>query len=323
MTIMTLSSSHLCAKHRSRVLGSLLALALITVGSSRAQEITESESEPITLATFHLWNGNTVEFHGSPADGGPTGGLGYSEKGTIGESMPIFFNNETLTILQRFLILAPEDTPLPRMLVESGGADYEERLLARLDSIDDLSKPGVPSLDQLVAQRGIVEELPELLEITLGMSELIEKFQAYAQGTPYLNAQSKGQGGGDWSCRNNDAGDFEDRFCDNWNGPEYCDKWEQRRHLYRSSKTYRRRTSYSVDVFCGGTGQGYWYVQPRHYWRDGSRWGYLYSGPRITGGEWGWSVWYGVNSHIRRVKHVKKPDRRWTGFFRAFTAFYD
>lgn len=339
MTHMT-PSTHPRAMPGSRILGgALLLLVLSAVGASSAQEIAELEYEPITLATFQLSNGNTVEFYGVPDDGDASGGVGYSEKGTLGESMPVFFNNEDLTILQRFLILAPEDTPLPRMLVDSGAAEYKQWTLAKTVPIDDPSKAGVPSLDQLIAERGVVEELPELLVIELDPLELTEKFETYAQGTPYLDEpylddiyaqdppsrpdeQSKGtfENYKDrWLCRRS-AQYFRNYYCHGAWPQGWCDAGRNRKSLSHYSYGRCVQSARSFTALCGARAN---LLNVGHYWRPNpnSLWRRIVISTPINRRQWLLTIWHGDHFSRRLVHHNKIPNDWGRGWFRAFSYF--
>jgi hypothetical protein len=240
------------------------------------------EVRVVKLASFRLSNGNTVEFVGLPE----IGEIGYTEIGKSGKSKPTFWLHRNLTILEKFLILSPESTSIPRMLLE-------------LDSLDNK--------DVLIAARSrdLVDAIPEAIDVKLDK----------------LVLPSPPAFGGDneifkWDCSKG-ASEFEQSFC-NGSGAvvEFCDpdKWETLIRNSWNGKWHKCKYSFALAAVCED------YADVTHYWWNGTSWRPRYKIWTIPAGYWIWSQYKGIGKYRRRVKY----NTVWkTGYLRAYTAFHN
>lgn len=241
------------------------------------------EVRAVSLASFRLSNGNTVEFVGLPE----IGEIGYTEIGKSGESTPTFSLHHNFTTLEKFLILSREFTSIPRMLLEFDNHDNKGMLIAARtgDVVDTIPEPLEVNVDKLV--------LPPL---------------------PAFGDKAK-----TWDCSKG-AEEFDQSFCQGSGAVvSYCDpgQWKT---LIRSSwddkkkKWHKCKNSFAITAVCQD------FADVTHYWWNATSWRVRLTKPNLVGGHWMCSQYNGYGKYRRRVKHdtVWK-----TGYLRGYTAFHN
>lgn len=262
-------------------------LASFQSDTGRASELEDAvddvpEVRAVKIASFRLSNGNTVEFVGLPE----IGEVGYTEIGKSGESEPTFSLHRNLTTLEQFLILSPESTSVPRMLLELDSPENKDVLIA-------------------ARTRDVVDAIPEAIEVNVDRLVL-----------PSLPAF-----GGDheifkWDCSKG-ASEFEQSFC-NGSGAvvEFCDA-DQWKTLIRNSwngNWHKCKYSFAITAVCQD------YADVTHYWWNGTSWKVRYEVTNLPDGYWMWSRYEGLGKYRRRVEHSTV----WkTGYLRGYTAFHN
>lgn len=241
------------------------------------------EVRAVKLASFRLSNGNTVEFIGLPE----IGEVGYTEIGKSGESKPTFSLNCNFTTLEQFLILSPESTSVPRMLLELDSPDNKDVLIS-------------------ARTRDVVDAIPHAIEVNVDKLVLPPLYR--------FGGDSKGF---KWNCSKG-ASEFKESFCNASDAVvEFCDpgEWSS---LIRSSwdgkKWHKCKYSFAITAVCDD------YADVTHYWWNGTSWRVRYEVNNLPDGYWMWSRYEGVGKYKRQVRH----NTVWkTGYLRAYTAFHN
>jgi hypothetical protein len=239
------------------------------------------EVRVMKLASFRLSNGNTVEFVGLPE----IGEIGYTEIGKSGKSKPTFSLDRNFTTLEQFLILSPESTSIPRMLLEFDSPDNKDVLIA-------------------ARTRDVVDAIPETIEVKVDRLVL-----------PSQPAFGGNQESFDWDCSKG-ASEFEQSFC-NGSGAivEFCDpgRWETLIRNSWNGKWHKCKYSFALAAVCQD------YADVTHYWWNGTSWRPRYEAT-IPAGYWMWSRYKGIGKYRRRVKYNTVWQK---GYLRAYTAFHN
>lgn len=295
---------------------SLLILGIFLPLSASAQEIV-SEDATITLAEVELAAEHTAQFIGFPE----RGEVAYIELGKGGEARPFFHQFEDLSTLKKYLILAPETAPLPRMLVESETEmkDFSDGkpFLGGDSSLEERN-----DLERLIAERGVVESVPGLITADLGSDALKERFARHAQAVPELGPDLKASGDwdtGSWNCANGSA-TFANSFCNGSGGSgkiHFCDAGTFTGQRIRNSYNggwYKRKYSFGITAACNDL------VDVVHNWWNGTSWKTTLHVTSLPSGYWMWTRYQGNGKYYRRVLHRTVYH---TGYHRSYTAFYN
>lgn len=245
-----------------------------------AGEIEEGQLN--SLATFELSNGSTVEFVVAPE----TGEVGVRESGTIGTGA-VVTDDESLTPLQAYVMLAAAEAPIPRAIADNAAED--------------------PKTPALLEGRELVDAVPAPQPVQvedLGVS--IEPPVAQDHG-----------------CSNTGLGAliFDGDHCeyeDNRN--KYCDPgsfthgggWTL---LYRANHD-KKRKSYSRTAACWSTGAVH------HYYWNGNKWIQNFWN-LIPENGWEYWRWNGGAKLYRRIKHYPWGDTNGDGYIRAWSEFHN
>ena len=171
-------------------------------------EVDHEGSEMTLLAQFDLGNGNTILFSASEA----SGDIASEEVGAAGTT-PRFDADASLSVLDKYLRLAPEGTPVPRLLANlAPDRDEHAAELAARPVVEALSAPVV------VPDEGDFHPLT------------------------HVNVYNCGSG--------NTAANFATEYC-HYSGSavEFCDSgaWQ---YLIRVSPL-KAENSYSATTYCG------------------------------------------------------------------------
>ncbi len=262
---------------RTRLALPLLAVPLLVAGGLGASGLPHGEEagsseQLVAVGQFVLDNGNRIEFRAEPA----TGEVFYTEVGALLETGPAFPNEVgALSLFERYLILAPDRSPLPQPLVAA-----EKMRLG--DLLDELS--AAPALDAfearralaasdrletLIAERGLAAPADATVFASLTHALLAERVARFA---PELADAARSLVSGPATkstlppgltvadlCFSSVSNDLFRRFADTFGGLDINSRKDQLRPLefLRVSSGSRERWSVSLVVSCeNGTVDG-------------------------------------------------------------------
>jgi hypothetical protein len=240
-------------------------------------EPTGAPLEQVMLAAFDLPNGTHVEFVSIPE----IAAVGYAE--VMGVGVPSPFEGRALSLLERFLELAPKDAPVPRVLVTAPDAEGTRHL----------------------AEGRVLAETVE------GMSKGRSTGSLGEVATPRLRPLWSNNTYGTWDCGDGSS-TFAEKHCRALTSdPWYCDSG-QWHHLDRASGDEKRQDSDAVTAACGTS------ATTEHYYWNGSSWRNVYNAPVTSHGRYTKSSWLSLTKWKRRVSRARSGGE---GYFRAYTSF--
>lgn len=265
-------------------IAALLAAGLAWTGCSQASDIdiTSEESESIVLASFDISNGNTVTIVGLPE----LDRVYLSETTPAGPAEQLIFAADSGqdSLLERFLLLTPAGTPVPRLIADLAEPEQHE-LLAGRDIIPDHEAGGHYEVDLA----------------TLGIS---------------LPPVSKAAGG---SCGTGGADYFEDNHCDTYGPYGYgssqkaCDNGAYYNGIQRTS-TVAMRYTYTRMAACNGT------AKVRHYHHTITGWHNHFTAVVAADTV---THWYSYQKGLKHDRRARFDPLEAGAYVRGWTVFYD
>ncbi len=124
----------------------ILCFSLLTFSCQNDQELLEDtntiepveieEENEITLATFNFANGNSLTMSKGYEDSEPY--ITTTQSGSLDNKILIDFKNNSL--LQVYLLLTPEKTPIPKVLIDLASLNDKAKLLSDREIVENLQK---------------------------------------------------------------------------------------------------------------------------------------------------------------------------------------
>lgn len=256
------------------------------------------------VASFDLGAGKSARFIHVPEQGGVI----YEEVGPE-STMPTFHGRDSdFESLDLFLQLAPEDSAIPRALIELADADALARIGSRpiVEAISGqmLANPSSFAADSANGNTqaatngslaaGTAQEASDVIQLSV----------------PRLHSEN--HDAGTWNCANGQSA-FESFACNGSGASEEACDSGQWYNLQRSSGG-KYKKSLGIVAACGVS------VEIRHRYRDCCNWWTIYD-TWLPAGHWMWTRYTGAKWQRRMNYDRTLPVSG--SYFRAYTAFYN
>ncbi|MBR9772233.1 MAG: hypothetical protein GYB54_14035 [Gammaproteobacteria bacterium] len=264
-------------------------LAAVGLGPDGAP-LVSGPAEPMPLARFDLSNGNRVEFVGLRGDD-KEAQVGMRELGVSDRATPRTFASEVgKSALDHYLMLAPQEVPIPKMLLELN-----------------------PDIDRKAFKNRTVERLEEPIEVDL--DELGITPDTARAGS------SAGGGPGQQYCVPGDGYHlFRNHNCETVSFPSntwwWCDPEAHYSFRDRWTSDHKRRNSLGVTTACHGP------AATLHYYKNVfGNWKHLHTF-HLPSGYWQWTRYEGLSKRDRWIRH-RCVTAGGSSFVRCVSFFYN